>query len=89
MLCSQVIPFYALLFLQGLLIFSDGLGRESKMMLEDQSDRLREAGKLEIENVNDEAGDVLNKSLPTWVVWNLGFARPLEANATGALPSPS
>ncbi|XDC70798.1 hypothetical protein R6Z07F_001971 [Ovis aries] len=29
---------------QVLLIFSDGLGGESKMMLEDQSDRLREAG---------------------------------------------
>ena len=59
------------------------------MMLEDQSDRLREAGKLEIENVNTEAGDVLNKSLPMRVLWNLGFAWPLEANATGALPNPS
>lgn len=72
-----------------LLIFSDGLGGESKMMLEDQSDRLREAGKLEIENANEEAGDALNKSLPTRVLWNLGFARPLEAKATGALPNPS
>ena len=72
-----------------LLIFSDGLGGESKLMLEDQSDRLREAGKLETENVKEEAGDVLHKSLPPWVLWNLGFARPLEANAAGALPNPS
>lgn len=89
MLCSQVIPFYTFLFLQVLLIFSDGLGGESKLMLEDQSDRLREAGKLETENVKEEAGDVLHKSLPPRVLWNLGFARLLEANAAGALPNPS
>lgn len=57
-------------------------------MLEDTSDRLREAGKVEIEKVNDEAWNLLNKSVPTRELWNLGFAWPLEATAAGVLPRP-
>lgn len=63
-----------------LLIFSDGLGGESKAMLEDQSDRLRKAGKFEIENVHDEARNVQNNSLLTQVLW------PLVVDAAGAQP---
>lgn len=44
------------------------------MMLENQSDRLREAGMYRVENLNDEAWNVLNKSLPLFMCprsWDL------------------
>ena len=57
-------------------------------MLEDQSDRLREAGKLETENVKEEAGDVLHKSLPPRVLWNWGLPGSLKQMLLVPCPTP-